>query len=34
MLAGEYAVLQPGGVAVAVAVGQLVQVHPASSAVP
>lgn len=34
MLAGEYAVLQPGGVAVAVAVGQLVEVRPGSSATP
>lgn len=34
MLAGEYAVLQPGGVAVAMAVGQLVQVQPGTATVP
>lgn len=34
MLAGEYAVLQPGGVAVAMAVGQLVQVRPGTATAP
>lgn len=34
MLAGEYAVLQPGGVALAFATGQLVRVVPGTVAVP
>lgn len=34
MLAGEYAVLQPGGVAVAMAVGRLVHVQPGTATAP